>query len=100
MLVAAVLGLVVNLVAFLMLYGADRENLNIRGALLHVVGDMLGSVAAIIASLTIIMTGWMQIDPLLSVLIGVFVLRNAGFWSRIQHMSCSKAFPSSLMFER
>lgn len=79
MLVAAVLGLVVNLVAFLMLYGADRENLNIRGALLHVLGDMLGSAAAIIASLTIIMTGWMQIDPLLSVLIGVFVLRNAWF---------------------
>lgn len=79
MLVVAVLGLIVNIVAYLMLHGADRENLNIRGALLHVLGDMLGSAAAIIAALTIMMTGWTPIDPLLSVLIGLLVLRNAWF---------------------
>lgn len=79
MLVVAVLGLIVNVVAYLMLHGADRENLNIRGALLHVLGDMLGSAAAIIAALTIMMTGWTPIDPLLSILVGLLVLRNAWF---------------------
>ena len=79
MLVVAVLGLAVNVAAYLMLHGADRENLNIRGALLHVLGDMLGSAAAIVAALTIMMTGWMPIDSLLSILVGLLVLRNAWF---------------------
>ena len=79
MLAAAVLGLVVNITALAMLHGADRENLNIRGARLHVLGDMLGSVAAITAALVIMMTGWMPIDPLLSILVGLLVLRNALF---------------------
>lgn len=83
MLVAAVLGLVVNLTAFLILHGADRQNLNVRGAQLHVLGDMLGSVAAIIAALTIMMTGWMPIDSLLSILIGLLILRNA--WYLVKH---------------
>lgn len=79
MLAAAVLGLVVNITAFALLHGADRENLNIRGALLHVLGDMLGSVAAITAALVIMMTGWMPIDALLSILVGLLVLRSASF---------------------
>ena len=79
MLAAAVLGLVVNITAFALLYGADKENLNIRGALLHVLGDMLGSVAAITAALVIMMTGWMPIDALLSILVGLLVLRSASF---------------------
>ena len=66
MLAVAVLGLMVNGVVFLILHGASRENLNVRGALLHVLGDLLGSVAAIIAALAIIATGWTPIDPLLS----------------------------------
>ena len=77
MLVAAVLGLVVNATVFIMLHGADRDNLNIRGALLHVLGDMLGSATAVVAALTIMVTGWMPIDALLSILVGLLVLRNA-----------------------
>ena len=49
LILVAALGLVVNIVAAFVLFGADRENLNIRGALLHVIGDLLGSVAAIAA---------------------------------------------------
>ena len=79
MLVVAGLGLVVNVVAFVMLHGADRNNLNVRGALLHVLGDMLGSAAAVGAALIIMTTGWMPIDPLLSVLVGLLVLRSAWF---------------------
>ncbi len=79
MLVVAGLGLAVNVAAFVLLHGADRNNLNIRGALLHVLGDMLGSVVAVGAALIIIMTGWMPIDPLLSILVGLLVLRSAWF---------------------
>jgi len=69
MLWVAIGGLVVNLLVFKILTGADQENLNIRGAVLHVLGDLLGSVAAIIAALVIMKTGWTPIDPLLSVLV-------------------------------
>ncbi len=79
MLVVAVVGLVVNLVAFMLLHGADRDNLNVRGALLHVLGDMLGSAAAVVAALIIMITGWLPVDPLLSVLVGLLVLRSAWF---------------------
>jgi len=73
----AALGLLVNIGAFVALHGADRDNLNIRGATLHVVGDLLGSVAALIAGLVIILTGWTPIDPLLSVLVAALILRSA-----------------------
>ena len=79
MLVVAVLGLLVNIAAFWVLHGADRENLNIRGALLHVLGDMLGSCAAVGAALVIMTTGWTPIDPLFSVFVGFIVLRSAWF---------------------
>ena len=77
MLVVASLGLVVNLIAFIVLHGGDRENLNIRGAALHVAGDLLGSVAAIVAAVVIILTGWMPIDPILSVGVAMLILRSA-----------------------
>jgi len=75
----AIGGLVVNLIVFKVLKGADQENLNIRGAVLHVLGDLLGSVAAIIAALVIMKTGWLPIDPLLSVLVAILILRSAWF---------------------
>lgn len=77
MLVIAVLGLVVNIVSFAILQSGNRENLNIRGAALHVMGDMLGSLAAIIAALVIMATGWNPIDPILSILVSLLVLRAA-----------------------
>lgn len=77
MLAVAVTGLVVNLVALRILAGADRSNLNLRAALLHVMGDLLGSVGAIVAALTILWTGWTPIDPLLSVLVALIILRSA-----------------------
>lgn len=77
MLLVASAGLIVNIVVFAILHSGDQENLNIRGAALHVLGDLLGSVAAIIAALVIINTGWMPIDPLLSVLVAMLILRSA-----------------------
>ncbi len=77
MLTIALLGLVINVVVFAILHGGDRENLNIRGAALHVLGDLLGSVAAIIGALVILTTGWTPIDPLLSLLVAALILRSA-----------------------
>ena len=79
MLVVAILGLVVNIGSFFVLHGGDRESLNMRGAILHVLGDLLGSAAAIIAALVILATGWTPIDPILSVLVSLLILSTA--WS-------------------
>lgn len=76
MLLIACGGLVVNIISFLVLHGGDQDNLNIRGAALHVLGDLLGSVAAIIAAIVILQTGWMPIDPILSVLVAALLLRS------------------------
>jgi cobalt-zinc-cadmium efflux system protein len=76
MVVIAALGLLVNVAAFALLRGADRENLNIRGAAIHVLGDLLGSVAALIAGAVIIFTGWTPIDPLLSLVVAVIIVRS------------------------
>jgi len=77
MLSVASAGLIVNIVSFLILRTGDSHNLNIRAAVLHVIGDLLGSVAAVIAALVILATGWMPIDPLLSVLVALIILRSA-----------------------
>lgn len=74
--VVAVIGLVINLlVAWILSRG--EQNLNVRAALLHVMGDALGSVAAIVAGGVIYFTGWTPIDPLLSLLIGGLILSSS-----------------------
>ncbi len=70
-------GLVVNIISFWIPHTGDRENLNMRGAAIHVMGDLLGSVAAIAAALIILATGWTYIDPLLSILVALLILRSA-----------------------
>jgi cobalt-zinc-cadmium efflux system protein len=82
MLVVALVGLAVNIAAFFVLHGGDRESLNMRGAILHVVGDLLGSVAALVAATVILMTGWYTIDPILSVLVALILFRSA--WSLVR----------------
>ncbi|PAV29128.1 cation-efflux pump [Virgibacillus profundi] len=78
MLIIAIIGLLVNiLVAWIMMRGGDvEENLNMRGAYLHVISDMLGSIGAIIAALLIIFFDWGWADPLASVIVAVLVLRS------------------------
>ncbi|MHB0777541.1 cation diffusion facilitator family transporter [Halomonas sp. WWR20] len=82
MLGIAILGLFVNIGVFAILHRGDRDNLNIRGAAMHVMGDLLGSVAAIAASLIIMATGWNAADPILSMLAAVLILRAA--WKILQ----------------
>jgi cobalt-zinc-cadmium efflux system protein len=76
MVVVAVLGLLVNIAAFWLLRGADRDNLNVRGAAVHVLGDLFGSVAALVAGGVILATGWTPIDPLLSLVVAAIIVRS------------------------
>ncbi|MFZ1989318.1 MAG: cation diffusion facilitator family transporter [Alphaproteobacteria bacterium] len=77
MLAIAAAGLIVNLFVFRLLGRANAENLNIKGALWHVIGDLLGSVAAIAAAVVILMTGWMLADPILSVFVAGLIVAGA-----------------------
>src|SRR5699024_4582684 len=81
MLIVSVIGLLVNIVvAWIMMRGADvEENLNMRGAYLHVISDMLGSIGAITAALLIMFFGWGWADPLASVIVAALVLRSGYF---------------------
>lgn len=75
MLGIAVLGLVVNVITFAILHeGGHKDDLNLRGALWHVAGDMLGSVAAIFAAVLVLWQGWYIADPLLSILVAGLAL--------------------------
>lgn len=73
LLAVAILGLLVNLLAFRILHGGDQHDLNMRGALWHVAGDLLGSVAAIAAAIVIMTTSWYPIDPILSVVVAIII---------------------------
>jgi cobalt-zinc-cadmium efflux system protein len=72
----AVIGLIINLAVAWILHRGE-QTLNSRAALLHVLGDALGSVAAIIAGIVIVTTGWTPIDPLLSLLVAALILVSA-----------------------
>lgn len=82
MLAVAVTGLLVNLLVLRILQQGERDHVNIQAASLHVLGDLLGSVGAIGAALVIWLTGWTPIDPLLSVLVSVLILRSAWFLAK------------------
>lgn len=77
MLVIAVLGLMINLLGIYLLHEIGTKNINIRGALFHLIGDAAGSVGAITAAIAISLTGWTFFDPLVSVLIGLLIIYSA-----------------------
>lgn len=73
--VVAALGLMVNLLVAWML-SRNNESMNTRAALVHVMGDLLGSVAALLAGVVIYFTGWMQIDPILSLVVCLILVKS------------------------
>lgn len=75
MLVVAGIGLLANLAGFLILREGG-DSLNMRSAVLHVLSDMLASAAAMVAAVIIMLTGWLAVDPLLSALVAVMILRG------------------------
>ena len=77
MLLVAIAGLIANIAAFAVLHGGNRKDINLRGALLHVVGDIFGSVAAIASALIIGWTGFVRIDAILTLLVSALIIRVA-----------------------
>ncbi|MDG4827386.1 cation diffusion facilitator family transporter [Asanoa sp. WMMD1127] len=74
MLIVAGLGLVANIVAFGLLREGARESINVRGAYLEVLGDLVGSVGVLVGAGIIAATGWFLVDPLIAVAVGLFIL--------------------------
>jgi cobalt-zinc-cadmium efflux system protein len=82
MLGVAVVGLVVNVTGALLLHSHADESLNVRGAYLHVLGDLLGSIGAITAGILILTMGWFIADPIISVVIALLIL--VGAWRLVK----------------
>ncbi|MGI8618408.1 MAG: cation diffusion facilitator family transporter, partial [Gemmatimonadaceae bacterium] len=82
MLIIAVLGLAANLAAARVLHPASGSSLNVRGAYLHVIGDLLASVGTVVAALVIWKTGWLAADPLASLLTTALIVRGA--WNLVR----------------
>lgn len=77
LMVVAAVGLIVNVVSFMLLRRGAEESLNVRGASLEVMSDMLGSVGVLIAGAVLLTTGWQYVDPIVGVAIGLFILPRA-----------------------
>jgi cobalt-zinc-cadmium efflux system protein len=77
MLAVAVVGIVANIAAAVVLHPASERSLNMRGAYLHVVSDLMGSVATVIAALFVRFTGWLAADPVASILMTLLIVRGA-----------------------
>ncbi|MCH8898500.1 MAG: cation transporter [Chloroflexi bacterium] len=77
MLIVGAGGLVINIIVAWALHRSARESLNVEGAFLHVLGDLVGSIGVIVASVLIAMFGWFVVDPIFSVVIGVLILAGS-----------------------
>jgi cobalt-zinc-cadmium efflux system protein len=99
MLAVASLGLLVNVVGAIVLYRSGGENLNVEGAMRHVIADALGSLGAIAAAVVIILTGWRYADPLISIAIGFLILGSSWKLLRDSTNILLEATPSNLKAE-
>ncbi|WP_155594106.1 cation diffusion facilitator family transporter [Lysinibacillus cavernae] len=98
MLIISTIGLLINiLVAWIMMRGSDtKDNLNMRGAFLHVLSDMLGSVGAIVAALLIMFFGWGWADPLASVIVALLVVRSGYYVTKAAIHVLMEGTPSNV----
>lgn len=74
LLITAVLGLVINIISFRLLAAGSKESINLKGASLEVLADMIGSIGVIIGAVLIFATGWTWVDPVIGVAVGLFIL--------------------------
>lgn len=74
LLIVSTIGLVINLISFRLLMAGSKESLNVKGAYLEVLADLLGSVGVIAAAIILLTTGWAYADPIIGVGIGLFIL--------------------------
>ncbi|GMT41895.1 MAG: cation transporter [bacterium] len=82
MLSVAVIGMAANVVSAWILWGASHDNLNVKGAYLHVMGDLAASVGTVLAGVVVYWTGWTIMDPVISIFIGVLIIRSS--WSLLR----------------
>jgi cobalt-zinc-cadmium efflux system protein len=99
MLVVAILGLIVNLVAWALLRRGARKSINVRGAYLEVMADTAGSIGVVVAALIMITTGWPYADPIFAGLIGLFILPRAFRLGRTAVRILVQAAPENLDIE-
>ena len=93
--IVALIGLGINLgIAWLL--SRDQGSINTRAALVNVMGDVLGSIAAIAAGVVIYFTGWMQIDPLLSILVSLLILKSTVGVLRESYHSLMEGVPHAI----
>lgn len=97
--VVAGLGLVVNLIVAWVL-SRDQESLNTKAALVHVLGDLLGSVAALASGAVISLTGWTPIDPLLSILVCLLILKSTFALLKSSYRILMEHVPESVSFRK
>jgi cobalt-zinc-cadmium efflux system protein len=95
-LVVGVVGLAVNVAGFLLLREGAAESLNVRGAYVEVMADMLGSIGVIVAAVLMGLTGWGWVDPVIGAAIGVFILPRAWHLGRDAVRILVQAAPSGL----
>jgi cobalt-zinc-cadmium efflux system protein len=100
MLIFASIGLVANLVSMWFLHRGHNHNMNVQSAYLHLISDALGAVGAIAGSIVIMLTGWMTIDPIISVFIAVMILKSA--WDIIRDATdvLLEAVPKSISIKQ
>ncbi len=77
MLAVAVGGLAINALSAMLLYPVHQHSLNARGAYLHVIGDLLGSLGTVVAAVIVRWTGWLSADPIASIMVTLLVVRSA-----------------------
>lgn len=100
MLVISIIGLLVNIIAaYILMRGDKDDNLNVRSAFLHVIGDMLGSVGAIIAALLIMFFGWSLADPIASVIVAVLIIISGFRVTRDSFHILMEGVPGNLKIE-
>lgn len=74
LIITAAIGMVINLIAMRLLMAGQRESINVRGAYLEVLADMIGSIGVIVSAIVIVTTGWPYADPIMGIAIGLFIL--------------------------
>lgn len=99
MLVVAILGLIINLIAWALLRKGAQESINVRGAYLEVMADMAGSIGVVVAALIMITTGWPYADPIFAGLIGLFILPRAFRLGRTAVRVLVQAAPENMDME-
>lgn len=77
MLAVAIAGMLANVAGAYILWGASHDNMNVKGAYLHILGDLAGSFGAVIGGVAILLTGWTMIDPIISILIALLIIRSS-----------------------